>query len=102
MAQDQQSHGPSKASKYFARLKAIGLILLVLFAVAPVLLAALPNAESNQTFSVYNESWDGLSIVKNHVECISISGTTTCPDPDSGDQKFEVTNIISNLNVLNR
>jgi hypothetical protein len=92
MAQDQPSHGSSKASRYYDRLKAIGLILLVLFAVAPVLLAALPNAESNQTFSVYNEGWDGLSVVKNQIEGIL----------DGSNQKYEVTNIISNLNVLNR
>ncbi|MHA2091387.1 MAG: hypothetical protein ACW98K_11050 [Candidatus Kariarchaeaceae archaeon] len=92
MAQEQPSHGTSKASRYYDRLKAIGLILLVLFAVAPVLLAALPNAESNQTFSVYNEGWDGLSVVKNQIEGIL----------DGSNQKYEVTNIISNLNVLNR
>ena len=90
---EEQSQGKSTLGRLYDKLKAIALILLVLFAVAPVLLAAIPNAESNQTFSIYSTGYDGLSIIKDQLE--ATVGTGDYP-------KYKVSNIISNLNVLNR
>ena len=68
------------------------LILLILFAVAPIILAAIPNTESNQTFSIYNTGYDGFSIIRNDLETQLVGSAN----------KYEPVNIISNLNVLNR
>lgn len=73
-------------------LKTTALILLVLFAVAPIILAAIPNTESNQTYSIYNTSYDGFSIIREDLEA-TLEGQAN---------KYEALNIISNLNVLNR
>jgi hypothetical protein len=73
-------------------LKATALILLVLFAVAPIILAAIPNSESNQTYSIYNTGFDGYSIIREDLEAQLVGEGS----------KYEPVNIISNLNVLNR
>ncbi|OLS18938.1 MAG: hypothetical protein HeimC2_43590 [Candidatus Heimdallarchaeota archaeon LC_2] len=73
-------------------LKTTALILLVLFAVAPIILAAIPGTESAQTYSIYNESYDGYSIIRKDLETQKVGEAN----------KYEALNIISNLNVLNR
>ncbi|MHA2253071.1 MAG: hypothetical protein ACXAD7_22095 [Candidatus Kariarchaeaceae archaeon] len=93
MSEDQGPQAKSTIGKIYDKIKAIGLILLILFAIAPILFAAIPNSESNQTFSIYSESYDGLSVVRTQLE--NTPGT-------GGVSKYGVTNIISNLNVLNR
>lgn len=73
-------------------LKATALILLVLFAVAPIILATIPNSESNQTYSIYNNGYDGFSIIRGDLEA----------QLEGSGNKYQPVNIISNLNVLNR
>ncbi|MHA2101030.1 MAG: hypothetical protein ACW99A_20335, partial [Candidatus Kariarchaeaceae archaeon] len=73
-------------------IKTTMLVLLILFAVAPIILAAIPNSESNQTFSIYNTGYDGFSIIREDLESRLVGQAN----------KYDAVNIISNLNVLNR
>ncbi len=77
-----------------ANTRNIAIALVFLFAIAPILLAAIPSAATNETFSIYNTGYDGLSIVRNDLEAVT-NAQGTAP-------KYEVTNLISNLNALNR
>lgn len=88
MAENQRI-GSSKLVRY---LKTFALILLFIFSVAPLVLAAFPNASTNNRFSIYNTGYDGLSYVRNDLESIKIGNS----------QKYDITTTISNLNVLNR
>ncbi|MDH5402841.1 MAG: hypothetical protein OEY49_10150, partial [Candidatus Heimdallarchaeota archaeon] len=81
------------SSKYIRRFKSFALIALVFFGIAPILFAAIPNNESNNSFSIYNSDYDGLSNLRLNLESIQ---------SNTGISKYNVTNIISNLNVLNR
>ncbi|MFV2016781.1 MAG: hypothetical protein ACC656_15220, partial [Candidatus Heimdallarchaeota archaeon] len=82
----------SKIAKLKRYLKTTALILLVLFAVAPIILAAIPNTESSQTYSIYNTGYDGFSIIREDLEAQLVGQAN----------KYQALNIISNLNVLNR
>ena len=91
MSQDANTQG-STGSKLRRYIKLTALGLLVLFAIAPVILAALPINTSNQTFSIWNTGYDGYSIVREDLVATQVNGV----------QKYQPMNIISNLNVLNR
>jgi hypothetical protein len=82
----------SKWNKFKRIIKTMLLVMLVFFAIAPVILSAIPGAESNQTYSVYNTSYDGYSVVRQDLESIQVGNA----------DKYGVTNLISNLNALNR
>ena len=83
----------SSLSKLYKNLQTIALVLLLFFGVAPVLLSAIPGNSSNVAFSIYNTGDDGLSKVRNTLE-------TTFTN--TGVPQYNVTNIVSNLNILNR
>ena len=87
------SKARSRFSKVVNKLQAIALIMLVLFGVAPVLLSAIPGTSSNVSFSIYNTGYDGLSNVRKNLEAVKTN---------SGLPKYNVSNIVSNLNILNR
>ncbi len=86
------------SGKKFSRIKryitATALILLFVFSIAPMVLAAFPNSSTNQAFSIYNTGYDGLSVVRNDLESITNSRGTA--------GLYNTTSLISNLNALNR
>lgn len=82
----------NSAKRFRIPFQAIAIALLFLFGVAPIVLAAI-GVESSATFSIYNDGSDGLSEVRRELSSIT---------DDFGNAKYNVTNIISNLNVLNR
>ena len=84
----------TKINKLKSKFQALALILLFTFSVAPMVLAAFPNATTNQTFSIYNTNYDGLSTFRESIEAVTNSQGTAA--------KYTTTNIISNLNALNR
>lgn len=69
----------------------LALTFIFVVGVAPIFLAYV--GESNEAFSIYNNGADGLSIFRNELELATF---------DSGGQKYNVSNLVSNLNALNR
>jgi len=79
--------------KLYSNIQTLALIVLLLIGIAPVVLAAIPGTSSNDSFSIYNKDYDGLSFVRENLEAV---------ETNSGSSKYNVSNVISNLNILNR
>lgn len=79
-----------RVQKYLSASIIIGLFI---FSVAPILLAAIPGAQTSETYSIFNTGPNGLSVVNR--ELLSTPS-------DTGGVRYNTTSIISNLNVLNR
>ncbi|MCH8907325.1 MAG: hypothetical protein IH840_09570, partial [Candidatus Heimdallarchaeota archaeon] len=87
-----ESGKPSLFSRLRKLIRNLLIFLLILFTIAPIILAAIPNTENNQTYSIFNESFDGYSFIRSDLEAFTFGN----------GPKYEAINIISNLNVLNR
>ncbi|MBS84980.1 MAG: hypothetical protein CME83_00245 [Candidatus Heimdallarchaeota archaeon] len=79
--------------KVYRRIQSLALVFMLLIGIAPVILAAIPGTSSNDSFSIYSEAYDGLSFVRENLEAV---------ETDGGTSKYNVTNVVSNLNILNR
>lgn len=87
-----ESGKPSLFSRLRKLIRNLLIFLLILFTIAPIILAAIPNTENNQTYSIFNESFDGYSLIRSDLEAFTFGN----------GPKYEAINIVSNLNILNR
>ncbi len=92
----KQEEGEGKVAtkqtqKVFGWLQILSLLFIFIVGVAPIFLSYV--GESNESFSIYNNGDEGLSFFRNELE-LEKTG--------SGTSKYNVTNIVSNLNALNR
>lgn len=79
-----------EARKVFGWLQILALTFIFIVGVAPIFLSYV--GDSNETFSIYNSGPDGLSVFRNELEL----------QTNGGQQKYNVSNLVSNLNALNR
>ncbi len=79
-----------EARKVFGWLQILALTFIFVVGVAPIFLSYV--GDSNETFSIYNTGAEGLSVFRNELELQTVGG----------QQKYNVSNLVSNLNALNR